>query len=80
MVTQKNRLSETILLSTHNIGLEGQTRIPYLELCKKQMNIDCFCFKFETEYFAKNYIVLMLNTGDTKNFKPYITVNMEENI
>ena len=27
MGTQKNRLIETILLSTHNIGLEGQIRI-----------------------------------------------------
>ena len=25
--TKKNRLNETILLSTHNIGLEGQIRI-----------------------------------------------------
>ena len=27
MGTQKNRLTETILLSPHNIGLEGQIRI-----------------------------------------------------
>ena len=34
--TQKNRLIETILLSTHNIGFGGQMSMkntPYLELC-----------------------------------------------
>ena len=38
MGTQKNRLSETIILSSHTIGSEDQIRIleqnaPYLELC-----------------------------------------------
>ena len=34
--TQKNRLIETILLSTHNIGLEGQIRI--LEQAKRPLS------------------------------------------
>ena len=45
MGTLKNRLIETILLSTHNIGLEGQIRIlelskrPYLELCCEYVDL-----------------------------------------
>ena len=36
MGTQKNRLGETILLSTHNIGFGGQIRI--LEHAKRMQN------------------------------------------
>ena len=34
--TQKNHLNETIILSTHNIGLEGQIRI--LEHAKRPLS------------------------------------------
>ena len=40
--TQQNRLSETILLSTHNIGFKGQIRILEHEnrsLCRALLNI-----------------------------------------
>ena len=46
MGTQKNRLTETIILSTHNIGLEGQIRI--LELAKHSLSrgLIKICFIF----------------------------------
>ena len=42
MDTQKNRLTETILLSTHNIGFGGQMRI--LEHEKRSLSTALVCF------------------------------------
>ena len=53
MGTQKNRLTETILLSTHNIGLAGQIRIlEHLELWNQSIvwgvDGEYVCCRYET--------------------------------
>ena len=44
MGTQKSRLTETIILSTHNIGFEGQIRILEHEQCplSRALNLDIY--------------------------------------
>ena len=57
MGTQKNRLTETILLSTHNIGLEGQKRV--LEYAKCPL-YRALVTSYNTNYYTPTYLLVQL--------------------